>query len=68
MEESKITSVIDSSFDSIFKTWSSKIEKELYPSAFADEFSWLRVKKSLEINNAYLKEALKQSLIELLSD
>lgn len=65
MEKSKIDSAIDSAFDSAFKNWSAQIQRELYPAAFTNEYSWLRVKKSLEINNALLKEALKQSLSEL---
>ena len=68
MDKDKINSVIDSAFDSTFSKWSSKIQRELYPAAFADEYSWLRVKKALEINNSFLKEALKQSLTELLDD
>lgn len=68
MDKNKINSVIDSAFDSAFKNWSSEISRELYPSAFANEYSWLRVKRSIEINNEFLKEVLKQSLSELLDD
>ena len=68
MDNAKIDSVIESSFDSAFADWSNQIEKELYPSAFANEYSWIRVKNSLKLNNALLKEALKQSLFELLND
>ena len=66
MQKEKIESIVDSAFDSTFKNWSSNVERELYPAAFSDEYSWIRVKKSLEINNMFLKEALKQSLYELL--
>lgn len=68
MDKDKINSVVDSAFDSSFENWSSKIERELYPAAFTNEYSWLRVKQSIMINNAFLKEALKQSLAELLKD
>lgn len=68
MNKDKIDSVIDKSFDSAFENWSKQIERELYPAAFADSYSWLRVKNSLKINNSFLKEALKQSLYELLKD
>lgn len=68
MDRDKINSVVDSAFDKSFSDWSSKIERELYPSAFKDEHSWLRVKNSLQINNSYLKSALKQALSELLAD
>lgn len=65
MTKDKINSVIDSAFDSAFSHWSSEIERELYPDAFSDENSWLRVKNSIRINNLLLKEALKQTLTEL---
>ena len=68
MDADKISKVIDTSFDSVFSSWSRKIEKDLYPSAFADEYSCLRVKDSLKTNNLFLKESLKQVLIELLAD
>lgn len=67
MGKNEINSAVDSAFNSAFEKWSTQIQHELYPSAFADESSWLRVKKSLEINNAFLKEALKQALSELLN-
>lgn len=68
MDSKKINSVVDSAFDTAFSNWSNQIEKELYPSAFASEYSWLRVKNSFEINNKILKNALKQALSELLTD
>lgn len=68
MDKAKIDSVVDSAFNSAFSKWSSEIEQELYPSAFTDEYSWLRIKNAMKINNAFLKEALKQSLAELLED
>lgn len=68
MNKEQINAIIDSSFDIAFNNWSNKIERELYPSAFTDEYSWLRVKKSIQINNSFLKEALKHSLSEILSD
>ena len=68
MNRDNINSVVDSAFNSAFANWSSKIERELYPSAFTDEYSWLRVKHSIEINNTFLKEALKQTIAELLED
>ena len=60
----KINSIVDSSFDSAFSDWTKQIEQELYPSAFTDEYSWLRVKRSFEINNLFLKKALKLALSE----
>ena len=68
MDRNTINSVVDNAFDSSFKNWNRQIEKELYPAAFSDENSWMRVKNSLKINNSILKEALKQALSELLVD
>ena len=59
MKKSKINSVVDSAFDSAFSKWSSEIERELYPSAFVDECSWLRVKAAMEINNSFFKRSIK---------
>lgn len=68
MDRNKINNIVDNAFDASFKNWNQQIEKELYPNAFADEYSWLRVKNSLKINNSLLKEALKNALSELLPD
>lgn len=68
MDRDKISEIVDTAFDSTFSTWSKQIEKDLYPSAFVDEYSWLRVKNSLKVNNLFLKNSLKQILIEVLSE
>lgn len=68
MDSDKIKQIVDDSFESIFSTWSEQIEHDLYPSAFANQYSWLKVKKSLDQNNRFLKEALKSVLIELLAE
>ena len=68
MDRDKISEIVDTAFDSTFSTWSKQIEKDLYPSAFADEYSWLRVKNSLKVNNLFLKNSLKQVLAEVLSE
>ena len=66
MDVVKINQAIDHSFDTAFSNWSKQIERELYPSAFTNEYSWLRVKNSIKMNNHFLKEALKLSLAEIL--
>lgn len=65
MDKERIAAIVDAAFDISFKNWSSKIERELYPSAFTDEYSWIRVKNSIALNNSFLKEALKTALTEL---
>ncbi|WP_302626774.1 hypothetical protein [uncultured Eubacterium sp.] len=67
-DKKDISQIIDTSFDKAFTLWSTQIERELYPAAFADEHSWLRVKNSIQLNNQLLKEALKLSLSEILKD
>ena len=68
MDSQKINNAIDSAFDSAFTQWKTAMHKELYPAAFADEYSWLRVENSFKINNKFLKEALKEALTELLCE
>lgn len=68
MDKNTINSVVDTAFNNSFQNWEKSIETELYPAAFANEYSWLRVKESLKINNDILKDALKQALSELLPD
>lgn len=68
MDKNTINSVVDTAFNNSFQNWEKSIETELYPAAFTNEYSWLRVKESLKINNDILKDALKQTLSELLSD
>lgn len=66
MTSEEISQIVDSAFDSAFSNWSKSIEKELYPDAFADKHSWIRVKNSFSLNNAAIKEAVKQSLTKAL--
>ncbi len=68
MNNNKISGAVDTAFDAAFKTWNHQIENDLYPSAFTNPHSWLAVKNSLEKNNNYLKEAMKQALYELLAE
>lgn len=66
MDRNKIDEIVKSSFDSVFSKWDSYIEKELYPDAFANEHSWMRVKNSLKINNIFLRDALTEIISTLL--
>ncbi len=68
MDKQTINSIIDNAFDDSFSNWNKTIEKELYPSAFTDEYSWLRVKNAIEVNNNCLKKAIKQAISELLAN
>ncbi len=68
MTSDEINSIVDKAFADAFSQWERNIEKELYPAAFVDQYSWLRVKGAISINNTALKNALKASLSRLLSE
>lgn len=68
MTKSEIEKKIDEVFDSSFSEWENEIGTELRPNSFSDEYSWLKFKKILEINNNFLKSALKDSLSAVLSE
>ncbi len=44
-----------------------KLSNELYPDAFADEYSWLRVKGALEAHDEYVRSYLIEALKEILN-
>lgn len=64
----EINEIVDKAFAEAFSQWEQLIEKELYPAAFADQYSWLRVKGAISVNNVALKNAIKFSLSRLLAD
>lgn len=68
MTSTEIDEIIEKAFADAFAQWERNIEKELYPAAFADRYSWLRVKGAIAVNNTALKNALKISFSRLLSD
>lgn len=66
MDEKIINSAVDNAFSSLSD---SSVGPYLYPGIANDpEYLWLRIKEAININNNLLKEALKDSLSELLSD
>lgn len=65
MSSDEINKIVDKAFSEAFKQWEQNIESELYPDAFADQYSWLRVKNAIKINNLALKNALKLTLCEM---
>ncbi len=67
MDNKNIKQTVDKAFQSAFSTWEKQIEKDLYPDAFANPSSWLRVKSAMAKNNDILKAAIIQALDELLS-
>lgn len=65
MEKSKIEKIVDCSFDNALAQIQPAVNMELYPAAFADEYSWLRVKAVFELNNRAIRAAVKESLVEI---
>lgn len=66
METNRICSAVDAAFDNALKAIQPRMESELYPAAFADSHSWLRVKNAIDLNNAAIRQAVKAALLELL--
>lgn len=69
MNKNGIDSAVDNAFSTLSDKYDSLIERHLYP-AISDnpDYLWLRIKEAIAVNNDLLKEALKSSLSELLSD
>lgn len=68
MTKQEIKTIVEKCFDSSLSSFSQNMSRELYPAAFADEYSWLHVKNAISINNTLIKEAVSNALSELLSD
>lgn len=68
MEKTEIEKIVDTAFDQAFSQIQSAVDKELYPAAFANEYSWLRVKKVFSLNNTAIRKAVKDALSAVLSE
>ena len=69
MDKNSVDSAVDNAFSVLSKKYDSQIERHLYPAIGNDpDYLWLRIKEAIDANNHLLKEALKDSLSELLSD
>ncbi len=68
MDSASVERVVDSAFDSCLKEIQPLINRELYPAAFANEYSWLRVKAVFDLQNEAIHKAVKKALSELLSE
>lgn len=67
MNRQEIEKIVDTCFDRELGQIQQKVSMELYPAAFANECSWLRVKAVFELNNQAIREAVKTSLAEILN-
>lgn len=67
MNQNDIAKAVDLSFDKALSAIKPAIDRELYPAAFANEYSWLHVKAVFDLNNAAIRSAVKEALVALLS-
>lgn len=68
MDRALIEKTVDKCFDEALGQISGRVNMELYPDAFANEYSWLRVKAVFNLSNQAMRNAVRASLVELLSD
>lgn len=68
MNRSEIERIVDLSFDRALGSVRPDIEKELYPGAFTDPSSWLRVKAVFNLQSDAMRAALKETLSEILAE
>lgn len=66
MDKAQIEKIVDEAFDSVLSQIEKNLETQLYPSAFANEHSWLHVKNAIKINNKAIRLAVKKSLLDIL--
>ncbi len=68
MQKTDIEKIVDTSFDKALTKIAPAVNRELYPAAFANEHSWLRVKSVFDLNNAAIRRAVKEALVAILSE
>jgi len=68
VSKAEIEKIVDSAFAKALSEIKPAIDRELYPAAFANEYSWLRVKCAFDLNNEAIRSAVKESLCAILSD
>ena len=68
MDSSLIEKAVDSAFDLCIKEIEPQINCELYPAAFANEYSWLRVRAVFDLQNRAIRKAIKIAMTDLLAE
>lgn len=68
MQVPEIEKIVDSAFDKALDSIRPAVNSELYPAAFADEYSWLHVKSVFDLQNAAMRKAVKEALSNILSE
>ena len=68
MQREEIEKIVDTAFDKALVKIQPAVNMELYPAAFANEYSWLRVKNVFELNNKAIRNAVKDALATVLGE
>lgn len=68
MTKSEIERIVDKSFAAALHEIQPCVNRELYPAAFANEYSWLRIKAVFDLQNSAMCTAVKNALSEILGD
>ena len=68
MDKATIEKAVDSAFDSCLSEIYPLVSQELYPAAFANEYSWLRVKNVFDLQNSAIRKAVKKALSVILTN
>lgn len=68
VNKKEIEKIVDSAFDRAFEGIRPAVNRELYPAAFVDEYSWLHVKNVFDLQNAAIRKAVKEALSDILSE
>lgn len=68
MDKITIEKTVDSAFDKCLEEIRPLVSRELYPAAFANEYSWMRVQAVFDLQNKAIRKAMKSIMIDLLSD
>lgn len=66
VDKRTIEQIVDTAFDSCLKEAHQALDNELYPAAFANEYSWLRVKAAIDIQSKAINKAVKTALVNIL--
>ena len=68
VNRSEIEKLVDESFEKAFNNIRAQVDRELCPNAFADQYSWLRVKTVFELQNQATCAAVRSALSQLLAE
>lgn len=65
VDKEQISKIVDDAFVQALSEAEKQLSTELYPAAFANEYSWMHVKNAIAINNKAIRTAVKQALASI---